>query len=67
MTNNSTQKELLSAPIMISESVIGCDGSALYKGNASDGAMKHPLVYLNLKPEQPTTCPYCSCQFQKKL
>ncbi len=66
MTKQSPQEEQLTPPIMIADKVIGCDGSALYNGNASDGAMKHPLVYLNLQSEQPTTCPYCSCRFQIK-
>jgi len=34
---------------------IGCDGG--------DEAFGHPLVYLQLKPNLITTCPYCSRQF----
>jgi uncharacterized Zn-finger protein len=41
--------------ITIEGSVAACDGG--------DGALGHPMVYLNLAPSGKVECPYCSRLF----
>jgi uncharacterized Zn-finger protein len=41
--------------ITIDTTVAGCDGG--------DGALGHPVVYLNLAPSGKAECPYCSRLF----
>jgi uncharacterized Zn-finger protein len=39
-------------PIQTSQNIVPCDGG----GQAGSG---HPKIYINLKKDDPTPCPYC--------
>lgn len=44
-----------SETIMVSDSVVACDGG--------DGGLGHPRVYLHMGPDGQVECPYCDRLF----